>query len=118
MERIDELVKKFELQEAGEYIIIPFMSADGKRKRTFLLKRRFIRIVRKDGRYIDYPLDEAIEALLNYPDMKLSDALRLMHGDDEEIARCADHGEAETLNDQTPPLIEDGNPATGRALQA
>jgi hypothetical protein len=118
MERIDELVKKFELQDAGEYVIIPFVSADGKRKRTFLLKRRFIRIVRKDGRYIDYPLDEAIEALLNYPDMKLSDALRLMHGDDEERACSAEHDEADTLNDQTPPLVEDGKPASGRALQA
>ena len=78
-EKINELIKSHGLEESSEYVIIPFVSADGKRKRCFLLKRRFIRIVLGDGHYVDYPLADAIEAVLAYPDLKLSEALYLVH---------------------------------------
>ena len=118
MEQIEELIKQHNLQEDTEYIIIPFVAADGKRKRCFLLKRRFIRIAYMDGRYIDYTLAEAIEAMLNNPDMKLSEALRLAHGDEAERSRYVGREAAETIVDQPEPQLEDGNTATGRALPA
>jgi hypothetical protein len=95
MEEIDELVKRYHLEESSEYVIIPFTSADGRKKRCFLLKRRFIRIAFKDGHVADYPLAEAIEAVRNYPDMKLSEALYLMHKDDAEKSIMAG-GEEQT----------------------
>jgi|WetSurMetagenome_2_1015567.scaffolds.fasta_scaffold00176_32 hypothetical protein len=118
MEEITELKKLYNLEENSEYIIIPFTSAGGKRKRCFLLKRRFIRIAYKDGRYIDYTLAEAIEALLKYPDMKLSEALRLIHGADAERRIIATQAILEAETEQPGSGLEDGNEATGRALQA
>jgi len=63
-------------------------------------------------------LAEAIEAILNYPDMKLSEALRLTHGDDAEILRYVGQEIPEISADQSEPQLEDSNPATGHALQA
>jgi|GEM_PF-2350495 len=117
MEDITELKKLYNFEESSEYIIIPFVTAEGKRKRCFLLKRRFIRIVRKDGRFFDYSLREAIEACLNYPDIKLSEALRLIHGDDMERSRLAVQLTQEEITEQNDPSLEDG-PATGRVIKA
>lgn len=118
MEEIAELKKLYNLEESSEYIIIPFMSADGKRKRCFLLKRRFIRIADKDGRYFDYTLAEAVEAILKYPDMKLSEAVLLVHGDMAESHCFIGQAEQESTIDPTRTELEDGNEAIGRALQA
>jgi hypothetical protein len=115
MEEIRELIKKHNLEENSEYVIIPFVTSDGRKKRCFLLKRRFMRIADKDGRYFDYTLAEAIEALLRYPDMKLSEAVLLMYGDAAERSRFA--GQAEQI-DQARREMEDGNPANDHALQA
>jgi len=51
------------------------MGNDGRKKRCFLLKRRFIRVAFPEGHFIDYPLTEAIEATVKYPDIRLSEAI-------------------------------------------
>jgi hypothetical protein len=100
MEEIDELIRRYHLEENNEHIIIPFVSADGRKKRCFLLKRRFIRIAFGDGRVSDFTLAEAIEAVINYPDLKLSEALHLMHKDDLEKSEPPDTEGHEELNQQ------------------
>ncbi len=79
MEEINELIKHYNLQEDVEHVIIPFKGKSGQMKRCFLLKRRFIRIVYPEGHYVDYPLTEAIEATVRYPELLLSEAIYLMH---------------------------------------
>ncbi|MBZ0158101.1 MAG: hypothetical protein K8I29_18030 [Alphaproteobacteria bacterium] len=79
MEEINELIKRYHLEEDLEHVIIPLPDAKGTGRRCFLLKRRFIRIVYPDGHYVDYPLAEAIEATVRYPELLLSEALYLLH---------------------------------------
>ncbi len=86
MEEINELIRRYDLQEDSEYIIIPFMGQDGRKKRCFLLKRRFIRIVFPEGHLVDYPITEAIEATVKYPDLRLSEAIYLLHKEEAERA--------------------------------
>src|SRR5664279_5009265 len=87
MEEIDELIRHYHLEENIEYVIIPFTGNDGRKKRCFLLKRRFIRIVFPEGHFVDYPLTEAIEATVKYPDIRLSEAIYLLHK--EAVERSA-----------------------------
>jgi hypothetical protein len=77
MEEVDELIKQYGLEEDPEHVIIPFTDRDGKKKRRFLLKRRFVRIVYAEGYYVDYPLADVIKATVKYPDLLLSEALYL-----------------------------------------
>jgi hypothetical protein len=77
MEEVDELIKQYGLEEDPEHVIIPFTDKDGKKKRRFLLKRRFVRIVYAEGYYVDYPLTDVIKATVRYPDLLLSEALYL-----------------------------------------
>jgi hypothetical protein len=77
MEEVDELIKQYGLEEDPEHVIIPFTDKDGKKKRRFLLKRRFVRIVYAEGYYVDYPLADVIKATVKYPDLLLSEALYL-----------------------------------------
>ncbi len=79
MEEIQELIRRYGLTETVEYVIIPFRGSNGQRKRCFLLKRRYMRIVYPEGHYVDYPLAEVIEAAVRYPELLLSEALYLMH---------------------------------------
>jgi hypothetical protein len=118
MEEIEELKKVHNLEESSEYIIIPYRSADGREKRCFLLKRRFIRISYKDGRSFDCTLAEAIEALLKYPDMKLSEALLLTHGDDIADGRLATQDIYEDPAEPEGPAPRDDGQVSGQVLQA
>lgn len=77
MEEVDELIKHYGLEEDPEHVIIPFTDKDGKKKRRFLLKRRFVRIIYAEGYYVDYPLADVIKATVKYPDLLLSEALYL-----------------------------------------
>lgn len=77
MEEAEELIKRYGLEEDPEHIIIPFTDKDGKKKRRFMLKRKFVRIVYAEGYYVDYPLTDAIKATIRYPDLLLSEALYL-----------------------------------------
>jgi hypothetical protein len=91
MEQIQELIQKYGLEEDPEHVIIPLFSGDGKPRRCFLLKRRFLRIMFHDTHFHDYPLEEIIEATVLYPDKRLSEAILLVHkepeGDAEEPVR-------------------------------
>jgi hypothetical protein len=77
MEEVDELIKQYGLEEDPEHVIIPFTDKDGKKKRRFLLKRRFVRIIYAEGYYVDYPIADVIKATVKYPDLLLSEALYL-----------------------------------------
>lgn len=88
MEDIDELIKNYGLESDTEYVIIPFTDKNGGKKRCFILKRRFIRVIYADGAYVDYPLKEVIEATIKYPELPLSESLYMM-----EKERNAETGE-------------------------
>lgn len=79
MEEIDELIKRYGLEEDLEHVIIPFKDKKGHVKRCYLLKRKFFRIVYSEGHHVDYPLKEVIEATVRYPELSLSEALYLLH---------------------------------------
>lgn len=75
MEKVNELIERYGLQEDIEHIIIPFTGSDGKRKKCYLLKRRFIRLMYPDGRHADFPLPEVIEAVIRHPEERLTETL-------------------------------------------
>lgn len=96
MEELKELIKAYGLEEDSEYVIIPLPDKDGRKRRCFLLKRDFIRIMYSEGQYIDYPLVDAIEATVRYPDMLLSEALNLIYSE-----RGIDTQQLKKLSDKT-----------------
>jgi hypothetical protein len=79
VEEINELIKRYGLEEDPEHVIIPFTDKNGHIKRCYLLKRKFLRIVYPEGHRVDYPLTEVIEATIKYPELPLSEALYLLH---------------------------------------
>ncbi len=88
MEQVKELVRRYGLEEDLEHVIIPLRDKDGRKKRCFLLKRRFLRLVYADGHYEEFPLEEVIEAIMRYPEEPLSEALSLLHKElDAEISK-------------------------------
>ncbi len=76
---IEELIRRHGLEEDLEHVIIPFLDKDGRKKRCFLLKRRFLRLVYPDGHNEDFPLEEVIEAIIRFPGLPVSDALYRLH---------------------------------------
>lgn len=88
MEAIKELIRRYGLDEDHEHVIIPFTDRDGRKKRCFVLKRPFLRIVYADGHFFDFPIEEVIEAIIKYPELPVSEALLLLHEElDAEIAK-------------------------------
>ena len=83
MEQIQELIRKYGLEEDLEHVIIPLVSEDGRPRRCFLLKRRFLRIMFTDTHFHDYPLEEIIEATVLYPEMPLKESILLVHKEPE-----------------------------------
>jgi hypothetical protein len=79
MKDIDELIEHYGLEEDPEHVIVPFLDRNGRQKRRYLLKRRFIRIVYAEGYFIDYPLSDVIKATVKYPELLLSEALYRMY---------------------------------------
>lgn len=79
MEEIDELIERYGLEEDKEHVIIPYTDKNGKKNRCYLLKRRYIRIVYSEEHAVDYPLIDAIEATIRYPEVLLSEALYLLY---------------------------------------
>ena len=75
IEEIDQLIQQYGLEEDPEHVIIPYKDKGGQKKRCYLLKRRFIRIVYSEDRHVDYPLAHVIEATVRYPELRLSEAL-------------------------------------------
>lgn len=80
-DEIKEIIKNYGLQEDEECVIITLKTNSGGERRIHLLKRRYMRIVRADGTFEDYPLREIVEAILKYPNMKLSEALLIKKSD-------------------------------------
>jgi hypothetical protein len=90
-DEIREVIKRHGLEEDMEHIIIPLPDQNGHKRRCFLLKRKFMRIEYPDGLYVDYPLEEAIEATIKYPELSLREALYLLHKElDAEISKIFD----------------------------
>ena len=79
MEEIDELVRRYNLEEDIEHIIIPLPDRDGHARRCFLLKRQYLLIQFPDGHISDFPLSEIIEATVKYPDLLLSESIHFVH---------------------------------------
>jgi hypothetical protein len=79
MEEIDELIAHYGLEEDKEHVIIPYTDKNGRENRCYLLKRRYIRIVYSEEHAIDYPLIDAIEATIRYPELLLSEAMSLFY---------------------------------------
>ena len=79
MDEIEEIIRKYGLEEDLEHVIIPFRGEDGSKKRCFLLKRRYLRIVFEEDHFHDYPLEEVIEATVLYPFMPLRESILLVH---------------------------------------
>ncbi|MEW6108305.1 MAG: hypothetical protein AB1632_03915 [Nitrospirota bacterium] len=85
MEAVRELIQRYGLEEDFEHVIIPLHGENGRIRRCYLLKRRFIRIVYPEGHFIDYPLAQVIEAIIRYPEISLSEALYLLHKETDEL---------------------------------
>ncbi len=83
VEEVNELIRRYGLGEDPEHVIIPIRGENGRVKRCFLLKRRFLRVVFPDGHYADYPLASLIEATVRYPDLLLSEALTIIQKEQE-----------------------------------
>lgn len=83
MRDAEELIKQYGLEEDPEYIIIPFLDKKGRKKRRYVLKRRFIRVVYAPGYFVDYPLADVVKATVKYPELLLSEALYLMYKESE-----------------------------------
>ena len=81
VETIKELIARYGLEEDAENIIIPFSDQTGRVKRCHILKRPFIRIVYPDRHYVDFPLGDVIEATVRFPEILLSEALRLVYNE-------------------------------------
>lgn len=79
MQEINELIERYGLEEDKEHVIIPYTDKRGKKNRCYLLKRRYIRIVYTEDHAVDYPLIDAIEATIRYPELLLSEALLLLY---------------------------------------
>jgi hypothetical protein len=79
VEEIDELVKRYNLEEGIEHIIIRLPDKDGHPRRCFLLKRSFLRLQFPDGHVSDFPLAEIIEATVKYPELLLSESIHFVH---------------------------------------
>ena len=88
MEGLRELINRYGLEEDLEHVIVPIIGKDGRSSRCFLLKRPQLRIMYPEGHYEDYPLEEIILATINYPELALREALRLLHEElDAEISK-------------------------------
>ena len=98
MEEIDELVRRYNLQEDIEHIIIPLPEKDGHARRCFLLKRHFLLIQFPDGHMTDFPLAEIIEAIVKYPELSLSESIHFVHKI-PEISVITEQPGNENIND-------------------
>lgn len=78
-EEVSDLLDRYGLEDGGEYVIIPFTDEKGNKKKVYLLKRRYIRIMHGEDRFVDYPLAEVVEALVNYPEAHLTEVMHLYH---------------------------------------
>lgn len=103
MDEIHEIITRYGLGEDREHLIIPLPDRNGLHRRCFLLKRRYIRIMYYERHYIDYPLEKIVEAIMNYPELSLSEALHILYKETgEEIPEIHDHEEENTRKRDLP----------------
>lgn len=81
IDRIKELIKEHGLEEDEEHVIINLKNSRGSNRKIYLLKRPYMRIVMPDGRFVDYPLRDIVEAIIRYPHLRLSESLLLKRQD-------------------------------------
>ncbi|MFZ2196265.1 MAG: hypothetical protein WAV13_00930 [Thermodesulfovibrionales bacterium] len=98
VEEIDELVRRYNLEEDIEHIIIRLPDKDGHPRRCFLLKRHYLLIQFPDGHVADFPLSEIIEATVKYPDLLLSESIHFVHKT-PELSSIAENSGNENKND-------------------
>ncbi len=96
MEEARELIRRYDLEEDLEHVIVPVIDKNGHARRIFLLKRRFMRIMYPEGQYVDYPLAEVIEATVRYPELLLSEALYMVHKESDAGREDTREGEKVT----------------------
>lgn len=101
MEEVRELIMRYGLEEDLEHVIIPVTDKNGRSKRIFLLKRRFMRLMYPGGQYVDYPFAEVIEATVRYPELLLSEALYLMHKEAGAVQMDSPEEEKVTTDKET-----------------
>jgi len=94
VEEIEELVRRYHLEEDIEHIIIPLPEKEGHARRCFILKRNFLLIQFPDGHISDFPLAEIIEATVKYPELLLSESIHFVHKT-PEISAIMEHSENE-----------------------
>ena len=75
IKELKELIGEYNLEEDLEHIIVSYTDTRGKKWKCFILKRRYIRIVYSEERFIDYPLAHVIRATIQHPELLLSEAL-------------------------------------------
>jgi hypothetical protein len=80
-DEIKELIRDYGLEEEQEYLIINLKNSRGKTRRIYILKRNYMRIVRPDGTFADYPIRDVVEAIIKYPHLRLSESLLLKKDD-------------------------------------
>ena len=85
MEEIEELIEQYGLEEDSEHVIIPYTDKEGRQWKCYILKRRYIRIVYSEDRFVDYPLVHVIMATVKYPELLLSEALALFYEESGDI---------------------------------
>ncbi len=78
MRDVDALIEQYGLEDDGEHVIVPFLGKNGKRKKRYILKRSFVRVMYQEGFFVDYPLADVIRATIAYPEMPLSESLYLL----------------------------------------
>ncbi|MCX7793549.1 MAG: hypothetical protein N2257_03965 [Thermodesulfovibrionales bacterium] len=79
-DEIREIIRDYGLEEDEEHVIINLKTA-GKSRRIYLLKRKYIRIIKPDGNFEDYPLRDIVDAIIKYPGLRLSESLLLKKQD-------------------------------------
>jgi hypothetical protein len=99
VEEIDELVRRYNLEEDIEHIIIPLPDKDGHARRCFLLKRHYLLIQFPDGHVADFPLSEIIEATVKYPDLLLSESIHFVHKTPELSSIAENSGNEKNINE-------------------
>ena len=99
MEEIEELVRRYHLEEDIEHIIIPLPEKDGHARRCFLLKRNSLNIQFPDGHVSDFPLAEIIEATVKYPELLLSESIHFVHKT-PEVSIITENSYNENINEQ------------------
>jgi hypothetical protein len=81
---LQDLIERYGLDEDIEHIIIPLWGKDGRNARCFLLKRKYLKIAYPDGHTAVFPIEEVIEAIMQYPDLPLREALPHVHVEPDE----------------------------------